>query len=75
MMNLEQKSGVATTTHSVLTHHLNSLGVGDIVGTMADYRRAPTTIEGPLAGPGTPRAATWPAVAHHRAAVKRRRHR
>jgi hypothetical protein len=36
-MNLEQKSGVATTTHRVLTHHLNSFGVGDIVGTMADY--------------------------------------
>jgi hypothetical protein len=36
MMNLEQKSGVATTTHGVLTHHLNSFGVGDIVGTMAD---------------------------------------
>jgi hypothetical protein len=36
-MNLEQKSGVATTTHGVLTHHLNSFGAGDIVGTMADY--------------------------------------
>jgi hypothetical protein len=36
-MNLEQKSGVATTTHSALTHHLNSFGVGDIVSTMADY--------------------------------------
>jgi predicted SnoaL-like aldol condensation-catalyzing enzyme len=37
-MNLEQKNSVATTTtHDVLTHHLKSFGVGDIVGTMADY--------------------------------------
>ena len=37
-MNLGQKNSVATTTtHDVLTHHLKSFGVGDIVGTMADY--------------------------------------
>src|SRR5260370_2760368 len=53
MMNLEQKSGVATTTHGVLTHHLNSFGVGDIVGTMADYTAESKffTSEGLLRGP------------------------
>ena len=34
-----------------------------------------TMIEGLPAVPGAPRAATWPAVAHHRAAVKRCRRR
>jgi predicted SnoaL-like aldol condensation-catalyzing enzyme len=53
-MNLEQKNSVATsTTHDVLTHHLKSFGVGDIVGTMADYTAESKffTSEGLLYGP------------------------
>ena len=52
-MNLEQKNRAATATHDVLTHHLNSFGVGDIVGTMADYTPESKffTSEGPLRGP------------------------
>jgi hypothetical protein len=52
-MNLEQRNGVAMTTHDVLAHHLNSFGVGDIVGTMADYTAESKffTLEGLLRGP------------------------
>jgi hypothetical protein len=53
-MNLEQKDSAATTTtHDVLTHHLNSFGVGDIVGTMPDYTVESKffTSEGLLRGP------------------------
>jgi hypothetical protein len=53
-MNLERKNSAATTTtHDVLTHHLNSFGVGDIVGTMADYTAESKffTSEGLLRGP------------------------
>jgi predicted SnoaL-like aldol condensation-catalyzing enzyme len=52
-MILEQKRGVATTTRGVLTHHLNSFGVGDIVGTMADYTAESKffTSDGLLRGP------------------------
>ena len=58
-MNLEQKNSAATTTtHEVLTHHLNSFGVGDIVGTMADYTAESRffTSEGLLRGPGAIRS-------------------
>ncbi len=51
ILNLEQKNGVATTTHDVLTHHLNSFG--DIDSTMADYTAESKifTPEGLLRGP------------------------
>jgi len=36
-MNVEQKNGVTAATESVLAHHLDCFGNGDLAGTMADY--------------------------------------